>query len=28
ARQPLPGYRLEIVHLRPSTELLAFRPVP
>ncbi|MCY1280998.1 Replication initiator protein A [compost metagenome] len=28
ARQSLPGYTLEIVHLPPSTELLAFRPVP
>jgi len=28
ARQPLPGYRLEVVPLRPSTELLAFRRVP
>jgi plasmid replication initiation protein len=28
ARQPLPGYRLEVVHLPPSTELLAFRRVP
>ncbi|SER43259.1 Plasmid replication initiator protein [Pseudomonas cuatrocienegasensis] len=28
ARQSLPGYRLEVVHLPPSTELLAFRPVP
>jgi plasmid replication initiation protein len=28
ARQSLPGYRLGIVRLPPSTELLAFRPVP
>ncbi|MNZ15257.1 Replication initiator protein A [compost metagenome] len=28
ARQSLPGYVLDIVHLPPSTELLAFRPVP
>ena len=28
ARQPLPGYRLGIVRLPPSTELLAFQPVP
>ncbi|HBO0349230.1 replication initiator protein A [Pseudomonas aeruginosa] len=28
ARQSLPGYQLGIVHLPPSTELLAFRPVP
>ncbi len=28
ARQSLPGYRLEIVRVPPSTELLAFRPVP
>ncbi|MDH4558133.1 RepA replication protein [Pseudomonas sp. BN417] len=28
ARQSLPGYKLGIVHLPPSTELLAFRPVP
>lgn len=28
ARQPLPGYQLEIVSLPPSTEILAFKPVP
>lgn len=28
ARQPLPGYQLEIVILPPSTEMLAFKPVP
>lgn len=28
ARQPLPGYQLEIVILPPSTEILAFKPVP
>ena len=28
ARQSLPGYKLDIVHLPPSTDLLAFRPVP
>lgn len=28
ARQSLPGYCLEVVRLPPSTELLAFRPVP
>lgn len=28
ARQPLPGYQLEIVTLPPSTEILAFKPVP
>ncbi|MGV8180282.1 replication initiator protein A [Pseudomonas aeruginosa] len=28
ARQSLPGYQLDVVHLPPSTELLAFRPVP
>lgn len=28
ARQSLPGYRLDIVRLPPSTELLAFQPVP
>ncbi|RPV49018.1 RepA replication protein [Pseudomonas aeruginosa] len=27
ARQSLPGYQLDVVHLPPSTELLAFRPV-
>lgn len=27
-RQSLPGYRLNTVHIPPSTELLAFRPVP
>jgi plasmid replication initiation protein len=28
ARQPLPGYLLKIERIPPSTELLAFRPVP
>ena len=28
ARQSLPGYQLNIVRMEPSTELLAFRPVP
>ncbi len=28
ARQSLPGYQLDIVRMEPSTELLAFRPVP
>ena len=28
ARQSLPGYQLDIVRMDPSTELLAFRPVP
>lgn len=28
ARQSLPGYRLSTVRFSPSTELLAFRPVP
>lgn len=28
ARQSLPGYQLEIVSLPPSTEILAFKPVP
>ncbi|WP_430292906.1 replication initiator protein A [Pseudomonas sp. B1-22] len=28
ARQSLPGYQLDVVHMPPSTELLAFRPVP
>ncbi len=28
SRQSLPGYQLDIVRMEPSTELLAFRPVP
>jgi plasmid replication initiation protein len=28
SRQSLPGYQLDIVRMEPSTELLAFRPMP